>query len=102
MTMPSLSSTTDRGAFRADPDQFQDRRGDNSEPLLICQHLFRALAESEVRYCHWKSNEHLLPGLTGDTDLDVLVDRNSSHVIQRVLAQLGFKSFQATPFGSIR
>ena len=98
MTTPILSSTTDRGAFRADPDQFQDRRGDNSEPLLICQHLFRALAEAEVRYCHWKSNEHLLPGLTGDTDLDVLVDRNSSHVIQRVLAELGFKSFQATPF----
>lgn len=98
MTIPILSSKADQGAFRADPGQFQNHRNDNSAPLLICQHLFRALAEAEVRYCHWKSNEHLLPGLTGDTDLDVLVDRNSSHAIQRVLAELGFKSFQATPF----
>ena len=98
MTLPSLSSPTDRGAFRADPDHAQDHRRDNSEPLLICQHLFRALAEAGVRYCHWKSNEHLLPGLTGDTDLDVLVDRGTSYPLQRVLAELDFKSFQATPW----
>ncbi|MEE3368089.1 MAG: hypothetical protein VX346_01965 [Planctomycetota bacterium] len=98
MSIPSLSSMTDRDAIRPDPDCTQDLRKDDAEPLLICQHLFLALAEAKVRYCHWKSNEHLLPGLTGDTDLDVLVDRNSSHHVQRVLAELDFKSFQATSF----
>ena len=84
--------------MRANPDRAQDLRTGHAEPLLICQHLFREFAEAGVRYCHWKSNEHLLPGLTGDTDLDVLVDRCSSHHVQRVLADLDFKSFQATPF----
>ena len=98
MSIPSLSSTTDRDAIRLDPDCAQHLRTGHAEPLLICQQLFRAFAEAGVRYCHWKSNEHLLPGLTGDTDLDVLVDRSSSHHVQRVLADLDFKSFQATPF----
>jgi hypothetical protein len=27
-----------------------------------------------IAYCHWKSNEHLLAAMTGETDLDVLID----------------------------
>jgi thymidylate kinase/energy-coupling factor transporter ATP-binding protein EcfA2 len=35
--------------------------------------LFQKFDANGIRYCHWKSNEHLLAGLEGKTDLDVLV-----------------------------
>lgn len=39
--------------------------------LEVCKQLFYQWNESDVRYCHWKSNEHLMEGLDGKTDLDV-------------------------------
>ncbi|HWL90278.1 MAG TPA: hypothetical protein VNP90_02835, partial [Actinomycetota bacterium] len=36
--------------------------------------LLDDLADHGVRFCHWKSNEHLAAGLAGRTDLDLLVD----------------------------
>jgi len=41
--------------------------------LEVCKQLFSQWNESDVHYCHWKSNEHLMEGLDGDTDLDVYV-----------------------------
>ncbi len=41
------------------------------------QQLFEQLNRDGVTYCHWKSNEHLMKGLVGDTDLDVLVSPES-------------------------
>lgn len=40
--------------------------------LEICRYLFEQW-NKDVRYCHWKSNEHLYEGLIGQTDLDVFV-----------------------------
>ena len=41
--------------------------------LEVCKQLFCQWNESDVHYCHWKSNEHLMEGLDGETDLDVYV-----------------------------
>lgn len=41
--------------------------------LRICKELFSDWNTGDVRYCHWKSNEHLMEGLDGETDLDVFV-----------------------------
>lgn len=41
--------------------------------LEICKKLFDLWNGEGVRYCHWKSNEHLEEGLNGKTDLDVFV-----------------------------
>ncbi len=41
--------------------------------LEICKKLFKLWNENGVRYCHWKSNEHLGVGLNGKTDLDIFV-----------------------------
>lgn len=46
---------------------------DSSKMLLVCKHLFGVWNQIGVRYCHWKSNEHLMDGLQGETDLDVYV-----------------------------
>lgn len=60
--------------------------------------LFRLWEESDVVYCHWKSNEHLLKGLEGKTDLDVLVAEKSNIGACAVLRDLGYKKV-ASQFG---
>ena len=40
--------------------------------LQVSADLFNSW-NKDVRYCHWKSNEHLKDGLDGETDLDVYV-----------------------------
>jgi hypothetical protein len=68
-----------------------------SEPLAVGRRLFAAFHAEGVRYCHWKSNEHVAAGAAGDTDLDILIDRRYAGPAQRLLAGCGFKRFDATP-----
>jgi len=56
--------------------------------------LFKEWGCRKVPCCHWKSNEHLIPGLQGKTDLDVLVSRSHSNEARQVLLSLGFMRFQ--------
>lgn len=44
------------------------------EKLAILNGLLARLADGDVAFVHWKSNEHLKAALRGDTDLDLLVD----------------------------
>ncbi|MGE5227578.1 MAG: hypothetical protein ACM3OO_11960 [Planctomycetaceae bacterium] len=44
-----------------------------------------------ARYCSWKSNEHLLEGLAGRTDLDLLVAREDAAAFREVLDRHGLK-----------
>jgi thymidylate kinase len=64
--------------------------------LDVVQALFKRLHIAELRYCHWKSNEHVGPAVNGQTDLDVLVDQGRTDDLQRILAESGFRRFQAT------
>ena len=50
-----------------------------------------------IRYCHWKSNEHLDESATGDTDLDMLFSPNERTALEKVLAQCGLKRFRSVP-----
>lgn len=65
--------------------------------LGVLDTLFERLAADGIRYCHWKSNEHVGPGLRGRGDLDVLVDRRAALAIALLLAELGFKRFVVQP-----
>ena len=65
------------------------------QPLEQSLHLFRAFDAAGVRYCHYKSNQHLLPALAGDTDLDVLLDAGHAREAQVVLGATGYKRFDA-------
>jgi thymidylate kinase len=56
-----------------------------------------ALADAEVVYCHWKSNEALDRSLSGDNDLDLLVARSDQSRFLEVLDGLGFKAAQLPP-----
>jgi thymidylate kinase len=64
-------------------------------PLTQSLRLFRSFDEAGVVYCHFKSNEHLVAGLAGLTDLDVLVERRHAAAVQAVLVAAGFKRFES-------
>ena len=58
--------------------------------LSISKRLFDTWNENRLNYCHWKSNEHLLPGLDGDTDLDVLLSLNDKEKGEKLLRSIDF------------
>ena len=60
-------------------------------PLRVCQRLFQQLNQEGLRSCHWKSNEHLLEALAGETDLDLLVAPEECNRFGRILDALDFK-----------
>ena len=63
--------------------------------LQICKDLFLSWNADGIPYCHWKSNEHLMEGLDGFTDLDVFADINYLDAIENTLKTLCF--IKATP-----
>ena len=64
--------------------------------------MFTRFGQVGIRYCHFKSNEHLVPGLTGKTDLDILVDRHQAQEVELALLQSGFQRFVAAiPYPTI-
>jgi thymidylate kinase len=67
--------------------------------LTISKELFTAWNNAKIMYCHWKSNEHLLPGLDGETDLDVLLSRDDKKEGESILRQLEFLQVRSQ-FGS--
>lgn len=58
--------------------------------LFISKELFTAWNDAHLLYCHWKSNEHLLPGLDGATDLDVLLSKEDKSQGEEILRKLDF------------
>ena len=68
-----------------------------SARLAILRTLFDRLHAADIRYCHWKSNEHLLASFTGATDVDVLFDRRAIIPLTRILGEIGFKRFVVKP-----
>lgn len=65
--------------------------------LVSIKRMLQAFEENEIKYCHWKSNEHLKPALDGDTDLDILFLPEQRAEIDAILNQCGLKRFRATP-----
>lgn len=69
------------------------------EILALCRSLFLRWNESGVVYCHWKSNEHLIPALMGKTDLDILISRDSQETAELIMTDLGLRKCKSQ-FGS--
>lgn len=57
--------------------------------LVDC--LVERLNSKGIIYCHWKSNFSLTQALSGEMDLDLLVDRKSLPQVLTILMHLGFK-----------
>ncbi len=58
--------------------------------LQLIAALAGALADSEIAFCHWKSNADLERSLTGDNDLDLLVSGAHRARFRSLLSELGF------------
>ena len=56
--------------------------------LEICKNIFAEWNCKDIKYCHWKSNEHLVAGLNGLTDLDVLLSKEHQEEGCAILAQM--------------
>jgi len=65
--------------------------------LPVVRRLLQAFDREGIRYCHWKSNIHLLEGMIGLTDLDVLFDRVGTDRLDRIMGEAGYKRFLAAP-----
>jgi thymidylate kinase len=66
--------------------------------LHIVSNLCAALAEEHIDYCHWKSNNALARSMSGDNDLDLLINRTDMTRFIGILARFGFKGVKA-PLG---
>ena len=64
--------------------------GGQPEVLEVITSLLENLSAEKVEYVHWKSNEHLLPALRGETDLDLLVRSDHRPTFIEVIDNLGF------------
>ncbi|MEX1124495.1 MAG: hypothetical protein WEE53_02405 [Acidimicrobiia bacterium] len=64
--------------------------GGHPEVLGVITVLLESLSVNEVGYVHWKSNEHLLPALRGETDLDLLVEADHRPNFLAIIEGLGF------------
>ena len=80
------------------PDAMTPRTDDpTTSAIMATSALFDDLNRVGVRYCHFKSNAHLVAGMEGLTELDVLCDRNEVELLGQILARHGFRRFPAHP-----
>lgn len=56
--------------------------------------LHKALHANYINYCHWKSSDHISATLSGDTDLDILIERNQYKQFEDLISTLGFKELK--------
>src|SRR6266545_944063 len=63
--------------------------------LRLTTKFCQALADEEITYCHWKSNNALDRSANGDNDLDLLVSRADVSRFTEILHRFGFKQAKA-------
>jgi len=68
------------------------------ERLPRVKEILDCFDASNIKYCHWKSNEHAMAAVRGDTDLDILFDNNQYDLVQSILMKAGFVKFKTAWF----
>lgn len=68
---------------------------ENSSVLPLVSKLCRAMADENIAYCHWKSNNALDRSASGDNDLDLLVSPADKGRLAAILFGFGFKEARA-------
>jgi len=63
--------------------------------------LIAKLAESKVRYCHWKSNCRLAECLNSGEDLDLLIPDESRSKFDEIVSDLDFKKVTRNHVGEV-
>lgn len=67
--------------------------------MHIINRIFNEFERRNIRYCHFKSNQHLDESFDGIADFDVLVDHKSSSSCEIALLEMNCKRFEPVKFG---
>ncbi|HEY7685126.1 MAG TPA: hypothetical protein VH833_03355 [Gemmatimonadales bacterium] len=70
---------------------------DVATALGVLRRMFERFHADGIRYCHWKSNQHLQASMVGKTDVDILVDRRAIVPLTKILGETNFKRFVVKP-----
>ncbi len=68
--------------------------------LKIINNLLTLWNTNSIRYCHWKSTNHLDDTVEARTDIDVLVDRRVWDKAERLAENVGFMRLDTVPLRS--
>lgn len=79
------------------PSTTRERPAHAADPIPALVRFLDELARERIRYCHWKSNEHLAAGLAGRTDLDLLVDADHAERFREVARRHDLKELTPPP-----
>ena len=71
--------------------------GVGRSPLPAMLAFLGDLADTGIRHCAWKSNEHLLAALAGQTDVDLLVDRGDRARFEALVSRHGLRRVLPPP-----
>ncbi|MCF6158845.1 MAG: hypothetical protein E3K32_09795 [wastewater metagenome] len=63
----------------------------NASILNLSRQLIDALNLHSIDYCHWKNNHNLMKSLSGEDDLDLLINKNQFSDFIKIICSLGFK-----------
>ncbi|HEY0079660.1 MAG TPA: hypothetical protein VGB73_13685 [Pyrinomonadaceae bacterium] len=78
-------------------EEVSERAQTNRGVLPLVERLCEMLSAEQISFCHWKSNWKLERWLTGEGDLDLLVERKDAERFLAVVSRLGFKQALPTP-----
>ncbi len=91
--MTSMTTTRSTDTQHTSPDS-----SPKTPVVPSIRRLFETLDGSGIRWAHWKSNQALDRVLSGDTDIDLLVDRRHVGSFEAVLGTAGFKRGERAPW----
>lgn len=84
-------------AIRVRRDVVEGPSVDPATTIPDLARLLRQLDDEGIRYCSWKSNEHLAEALAGRTDVDLLVDASDLSRFRTILLRHGVKPLLPPP-----
>ena len=73
------------------PDVNPATRTTGAPATTLARLVLAELEAAGIAHCHWKSNDHLLAALSGDTDIDLLVDGQRIDDVYRIFAGHGLR-----------
>lgn len=62
--------------------------------MHIVKQIFGDFEKEKVKYCHFKSNQHLDESFNGDTDFDIIVDFSDKDKCESILLNYNCKQFE--------
>ena len=82
------------------PQHAREGSASHADTIGALAELCDELNREQIRWCSWKSNEHLGEALAGRTDVDLLVDRAHAGRFRAVLERHGVKPLVPPPRAS--